>query len=264
MSQYSTPDHEVELERTRLGMLAEARDPRTFAILEPLVAQALDATDGDVCLLEAGAGQGTVSAWLAERVGDRGRVVSADVDLRFHLDMPANTDVVQMDLQTEALPAEGYQLIHARALLQHLPEREAVMAKLVDALAPGGTMVIEDGAMLEFAEQTLPEPYATVHKIIAGAAHDEWRDANAGVRILGWMRDLGLRDLQVEGDVWAMRPGEASGEWWFLALERAIPMLVQYEVITEADGDRALEQVRTPGFVMLSPTSIAVTGHKPG
>ncbi len=92
---------------------------------------------------------------------------------------------------------------------------------------------------------------------------DEWRDPNFGLQALDRMRAVGLVDLDVVGDVWAMRPHEPSGEWWFLALERAIPYMVTAGVVNEADGQLALEQVRAEGFVMMSPASIATLGRKP-
>lgn len=254
---YGVSDDEADIERVRLAMLSEARDPVTFALLDRVgVADGMHA-------LEVGAGTGSVSAWLAERVGSRGRVMSTDIDLRFHAEMPSNVIVRQHDVTSEKLPSEHFDLVHARAVIQHLPEREDVLARLLEALKPGGAMVIEDGAMLEFAEQSLPEPYRSVHRLIAGASHEEWRDPNAGVRVLGWMRDLGMEGLEVIGDVWTMRPGEPAGEWWFLALERAVPRLVEFGVVSEADGSTLLAQVREPGFAMLSPTSIATVGRKP-
>ena len=60
-----------------------------------------------------------------------------------------------------------------------------------------------------------------------------------------------------------MRPGEAGGEWWFMALERAIPRLVEAGLVSAEDGETALAQVRAPGFVMMSTVSIAVLGRKP-
>ncbi len=254
---YGVSDDEADIERVRLAMLSEARDPVTFALLDRVgVADGMHA-------LEVGAGTGSVSAWLAERVGSRGRVMSTDIDLRFHAEMPSNVIVRQHDVTSEKLPSEHFDLVHARAVIQHLPEREDVLARLLEALKPGGAMVVEDGAMLEFAEQSLPEPYRSVHRLIAGASHEEWRDPNAGVRVLGWMRDLGMEGLEVIGDVWTMRPGEPAGEWWFLALERAVPRLVEFGVVSEADGSTLLAQVREPGFAMLSPTSIATVGRKP-
>jgi len=217
---YGTDDDEVDLERVRLGMLAEARDPKTFAILDRL-----GITEG-MHVLELGAGAGTVSAWLAEKVGPSGRVMSTDIDLQFHADMPDNVIVRQHDIEHDSLPAEHFHVVHARAVLQHVATRDAVIERLIGALVPGG-----------------------------------WLDY--GLQVLDRMRAAGMCDLDVVGDVWAMRPGEPSGEWWFLALERAIPRLIEAGMTTEADGATALAQVREPGFVMLSPTSIATIGRRP-
>ena len=254
---YGVSDDEADIERVRLAMLSEARDPVTFALLDRV-----GVTEG-MHVLEVGAGTGSVSAWLAERVGLGGRVMSTDIDLRFHAEMPPNVIVRQHDVTSERLPAEHFDVVHARAVIQHLPEREDVLGRLLEALKPGGAMVVEDGAMLEFAEQSLPEPYGSVHRLIAAASHEEWRDPNAGVRVLGWLRDLGMQALEATGDVWTMRPGEAAGEWWFLALERAVPRLVEFGVVSEADAEALMAQVRDPGFAMLSPTSIATVGRKP-
>jgi 2-polyprenyl-3-methyl-5-hydroxy-6-metoxy-1,4-benzoquinol methylase len=42
------------------------------------------------------------------------------------------------------LPAGRYDLIHARLVLSHLPQRRDVLARLVQALRPGGWLVVED------------------------------------------------------------------------------------------------------------------------
>ena len=254
---YGVADDEVDIERVRLSMLARTLDPGTFRLLERV------GVEPGMHVLEMGAGTGSVSAWLAERVGPQGRVMSTDIDLRFHADMPPNVIVRQHDAARDRLPAQHFHLVHARAVIQHIPERIEVLAKLADALRPAGAMVIEDGAMAEFAEQTLPEPLGSVHRMVATAAMSQWRDPNAGVRVLGWMRDLGLQDLDARGSVRIMRPREASGEWWFLALERAVPRLVEAGVVPESDAATALEQMRAPGFAMLGPTSIATIGRKP-
>ena len=254
---YGTDDAEIDIERVRLGMLATARDPKTFGVLE-----GIGVTPG-MQVLELGAGAGTVSAWLAERVGDEGRVLSTDIDLQFHADMPANVEVQRHDVETDPLPADHFDLIHARAVLQHVPSREDVITKLVDALKPGGWLVLEDGQFMGFGEQGLAEPYRTIHRIISAGSQEEWRDPDFGLQILDRMRAHGLVDLDAVGDLWAMRPGEPGGEWWFLALERAVPHLVAAGMVSEADGEAALAQVREPGFVMLSPPSIATLGRKP-
>ncbi|MDG2027917.1 MAG: methyltransferase domain-containing protein [Acidimicrobiales bacterium] len=254
---YSTDAGEEDIERVRLSMLAAACDPKTFALLERV------GIGPGMHVLELGAGAGTVSAWMAEQVGPDGRVMSTDIDLQFHEDMPDNVIVRQHDVENETLPAAHFDIVHARAVLQHVPSRAEVIEKLLAALKPGGWLVLEDGQFMGFGEQSLPEPYATIHKIIASGSMNEWHDPNYGLHILGRLRELGCTDLDVIGEVWAMRPGEAGGEWWFLALERAFPRLVEVGMVTQEDADTALAQVREPGFAMISTTSIATIGRKP-
>jgi len=254
-TRYRVEDDEVVLERVRLDHLAACRDPRTFACFDRL-----GVGPGWRCL-EVGAGAGSVSAWLGERVAPSGSVLSTDIDLRFHRDMPSTVEVRRHDVVADPLPSGKFDLVHARAVLQHVPWAEALDA-LVDALAPSGSIVLEDGDFLAFAEQTLPEPYATVHRLICAGVTTAWRDPTVAVKLVQELRARGLVDLDVEGDVWAMRPGEPGGEWWFLAVERAGPRLVEAGLVTAAQVDEALAQVRAPGFVMLSTLALTVTGAK--
>jgi len=254
---YGVRDEEVEIERNRLEMLATARDPRTRRILN-----GTGLSPGWRCW-EVGAGAGSVSAWLGKRTGPDGAVWSTDVDLQFHCPTLPNVVVEQHDVANDPVPESAFDLVHARAVLQHLPERDQVIKKLWKALVPGGWLVAEDGAFGSFAQQSLPEPYATVHRYVSSGVTTQWRDADYGVQLVGRFRDLGALDVDVVGDVWAMRPQEPGGEWWFMALERAIPRLVEAGLVTPTEGETALAQVREPGFVMMSTVSIAVVGRKP-
>src|SRR4051794_22250602 len=118
---YGVADEDVEIERVRLHQLAALLDAKTWHVLDRIGVQA-----GWTCL-EVGAGAGTVSRGLAERVGATGRVWSVDIDLRFHDEMPPNVDVQQLDLRDDELPSSHFDLVHARAVLQHIPEREQVL-----------------------------------------------------------------------------------------------------------------------------------------
>ncbi|NNE74014.1 MAG: methyltransferase domain-containing protein [Acidimicrobiales bacterium] len=254
---YATAEEEVDIERVRLDMLAAVRDPSTFEVLDRV------GIGPGMRVLEVGAGAGTVSAWMADRVGGPGQVLSTDIDLQFHAEMPSNVEVRRHDIERDPLPDSTFDIVHARAVLQHVPEREAVIPKLIASLKPGGWLVLEDGQFTGFGAQGLAEPYRSIHQIMAAGSQQDWRDPDFGLQLLDRMRGHGLVDLDVTGDVWAMRAGEPSGEWWFLALERAIPRLVAAGITTEADAAAALDQVRAPGFVMISPVSMATVGRKP-
>lgn len=254
---YHVRHDEAALENERLSLLAEARDPRTRRLLEQV-----GIGEGWHCL-ELGAGAGTVSRWMSERIGETGRVMSTDIDLRFHAEATDNMIVRRHDITTDRLPAAHFDVVHARAVLQHIPERDAVLDTLTDALKPGGWIIIEDGNFLSFAEQSVPEAYRPLHDIICSGQTTQWRDPNFGLKILGALRDRGYVDLDVVGEVWAMRPGEPGGEWWFLALERAGVRLVEAGLMSQEEVDAAIAAVREPGFVMASPLSMAVLGRRP-
>ena len=95
--------------------------------------------------LEVGGGGGSIARWLNERVGDAGRVVVTDIDIRFleALNIP-RLEVLRHDITRDPLPEGAFDLVHTRMVLIHLPERDAVLQRLVAALKPGGWLVCEE------------------------------------------------------------------------------------------------------------------------
>jgi len=126
--------------RQRLGYLEQCFDGGTTRRLAGLGVGA-----GWRCL-EVGAGGGSITRWLADRVGPTGRVVAVDLDTRFVADVgTGNVEVHERDIAADGLPGVGYDLIHARAVLMHIPGRDDVLAAMLAALRPGGWLLIEEG-----------------------------------------------------------------------------------------------------------------------
>ncbi|MGQ0464327.1 MAG: methyltransferase [Sporichthyaceae bacterium] len=123
----------------RLRSLERVYDAGTTRRLD-----ALEVGAGWRCL-EVGAGGGSIARWLCSRVQPTGRVLAVDLDTRFVADLrAANLDVAPLDVVAEELPRDAFDLVHVRAVLAHLPERAAVLGKLVAALAPGGRLLVEE------------------------------------------------------------------------------------------------------------------------
>lgn len=88
---------------------------------------AVGATAGWMCL-EVGAGGVDVPAWLAEQVGSSGRVVASDIDTTW---MPADGaafEVLRHGVGVDEPPAGSFDLVHARLLLTHVPQRISLHA----------------------------------------------------------------------------------------------------------------------------------------
>ena len=125
-------------EDRRLAGAEQLFDPPTFRHLDTI-----GITTGMKCL-EIGGGAGSVARHMAERVGPTGWVLVTDLDTRHlrEIDDP-NVEVRVHDICSDPLEAE-FDIIHARLVLEHLPERLNVLDKLVAALRPGGWLLIED------------------------------------------------------------------------------------------------------------------------
>jgi SAM-dependent methyltransferase len=102
-----------------------------------------------------------VPTWLAGKVaapgpdGERGTVLATDIDVSWMAadgrpaapyDLPYDTarhDVAD-DEPPSAPGGEGFDLVHARLVLSHVPARERALARMARALRPGGWLVVED------------------------------------------------------------------------------------------------------------------------
>lgn len=93
--------------------------------------------------LEIGAGGGSIARWMAQRSAPGGDVTAVDLDTD-HLEHLPGVTAHRHDIN-DGLPVEGtFDLIHARLVLLHLPRRVEILQELVDALTPGGWLVIGD------------------------------------------------------------------------------------------------------------------------
>lgn len=116
-------------------------DPATFRHLD-----GLGLAPGWRCW-EVGAGGTSVVRFLAERVGPAGHVLASDINVSWAAEAAAtapNVEVVEHDVGTDPAPAQGFDLVHARLVLVHVPARDAALATMVSSLRPGGILLVED------------------------------------------------------------------------------------------------------------------------
>ena len=247
-------------ERERLDSLTSLYDPGTLRLCERL-----GLTGGWHCL-DAGAGTGSLALALAERVGGAGSVTALDLDTRFlePLESDALT-VISADITTDPLPVGVFDLVHARLLLEHLPERDDVLATLAAALRPGGWLLIED---FDWATARVVDPPSDAHTRVADAcvalfsAHAY--DPQYGRRLPRRLRSLGLIETGTHAEsiqVWADR--ERGLPQWELLVDQLAPGLLAAGLVEPGDLDafHALwHDGETAGF---APLMVSSWGRRP-
>lgn len=86
-----------------------------------------------------------MACWMAERVGESGSVLATDIDLSwFPGTVPGNVEMVRHELGRDPVPTGPFDLIHARLVLVHVPQRHQAVEDLIHALRPGGWLLLED------------------------------------------------------------------------------------------------------------------------
>lgn len=206
-------------QRRRLELLEQCLDPITTRSLDAIGVQ-----PGWRCL-EVGAGGGSIAQTLCARVGLAGRVAAVDLDTRF-IDAlgEENLDVHCRDVLADGLPGSGYDLIHARFLLMHLPTREKFLEELAAALRPGGWLLVEepDAFPLALAEGVYGDLW---HAMIA--AFDTAGVARAfGRELPGLFDRAGLQDVEVICRVPFFRGGTPWADVTTITVDQMRPLLL--------------------------------------
>ncbi|HEV3231567.1 MAG TPA: methyltransferase [Candidatus Dormibacteraeota bacterium] len=218
-------------------------------------------------VLELGGGTGTVAAWLCDRVAPGGRVVATDLDTRF-LDAIEHDhlEVRRHDVVRDPLDDAAYDLIHARLLLEHVPEREAVLVRLVDALKPGGWLLVEDFDFITWGVFDPPsELQARVAEAIARLFAAVGFDATFSRRLPRLMRQAGLAEVGNEAHLRLGTTGTPEIEGLPLMLEQMGPRLVDAGLMGDADVAAAIAEARDAGSgrVGYPPLMVSAWGRRP-
>ena len=107
--------------------------------------------------LEVGCGNGSISAWLAERVGPGGRVVAVDLDLSLVGVEPPDLELRAGRHRRRAGRPGSFDIVTARAVLHHVTDADAAIRNLVASLAPGGGILLIEPDFLPVSVAEPPE-----------------------------------------------------------------------------------------------------------
>jgi ubiquinone/menaquinone biosynthesis C-methylase UbiE len=219
--------------------------------------------------LEVGGGGGSVARWMAGRVGPGGSVLCTDIDTRIiergRAMAPPNLEVVRHDIARDPLPLDSFDLGHARLVMIHVLERESALERMVQALKPGGWLVIEDfdsaslrpDSDLNHHETALPTAEA-VRKFLTRN-----QDGYYGRRLHGRFRALGLEQISAEGRLLMFDRANGGAELMRVNIDQIGADLIAAGLITQRELDADLAKITEEEFAIPSPIMWSVIGRKP-
>lgn len=247
----------------RFAALASTYDPVTFDALSHTGVR-----NGWRCL-EVGGGGGSVADWLSHRVGDDGSVLVTDIDPQWltTTERRPNVHVLRHDVVNDPLPVGEFNLVHARLVLLHLPERERVLHRLAGCLRPGGWLVVEDFDCDWCPVMAAPDPasavlFAMVHKTLLGLLRQGGADLLWARRIHGVMAASGLRVVSTTTYARAWPGGSEGIDLHRVNVHQLADRLVAAGV-RRSQLDAFDELLANPAFVVSSYPMITTIGRRP-
>jgi SAM-dependent methyltransferase len=246
-----------------MDILARLFDATTHRVLDGVGLAA-----GWRCL-EIGGGGGSVARWLAERVGPRGHVLCTDLDTRIieqgRAAAPANLEVIRHNIANDPLPAGAFDLIHARLVFLHVVERERALERVVEALKPGGWLVIEDFDTASVTPDTrinkFETPLPTSEAVRKYLTRNQ--DGHFGRRLYGRFRELGLTQVDAEGRSVVFNKSNGGADLMRVNFEQIGKAVIEAGLITRGQIEADLVMIQRDDFAIPSPTMWSVVGRRP-
>jgi ubiquinone/menaquinone biosynthesis C-methylase UbiE len=146
---------------------------------------------GATCL-DAGCGPGETMRLMAQRVGPSGHVTGVDIDAPLGAQAMAmlrdaghhQCDFACVDLTADT-PILGapFDLVYARLLLYHLPQRVAVLQRLWQAVAPGGHLLVQDYDMRSCGVLPALDSIDEWQRVVTAAFTAAQCDVHVGTRL---------------------------------------------------------------------------------
>lgn len=174
--------------------------------------------DTQASLLDVGAGPGTITADLAERVA---RVTATEISeeaLGLSRALAGERGVVNVDFSVEdvhalTFPDDTFNVAHAHQVLQHVADPVQALREMRRVTKPGGLVAARDSDYAAFTWwPLLPEldEWMALYQVAARANGGE---PDAGRRMLSWTRAAGFSDVVATSSTWCFATPE-DRQWW--------------------------------------------------
>jgi SAM-dependent methyltransferase len=232
---------------------------------------------GAMRVLDLGTGLGHVAFQVADLLDPGGSVLGVDqaqrlleiAERRRAAAGAQNIGFLQADARAFSA-SEPFDAIVARLLLFHLPDREEVLHRQLEALRPGGTMLVVEfdiGAMRAEPEVPLVE---AVRGWIEAAFRSAEADPRIGAQAGQLLRRTGFADVSTFGLQSYFAPSDPIGPLLCAGVTRSLaPQIVARGIADEAElgletlQERIAEQVLARDAVIIPPAVVGAWGTRP-
>jgi SAM-dependent methyltransferase len=207
------------------------------AVYGPVSERALEAASISAAerAADIGCGTGTVSRWMAAKMGSAGRVDAIDIapeQIEVARATPSGVGSGSLHFQVGSayepgLPENVFDIVFCRLVLCHLKEPGKAVAQMAKLLRPGGRLILVDMDLRDVFTMPPCEFYPSyVDEVVIPYQTKINVDYSVGLKLPELLMSAGLAVHTVLVDQPAYRGGPEKHLWektWTFALQRAVP-----------------------------------------
>ena len=240
-------------ERKRLSGMEALWDPGSRALFDEL-----GMGKGWRCL-EVGAGGGSLVQWIADRGAS---VLAVDIDTRFVEPLASDAiEVRRVDLRTDPLPQDEFDLVHARLVLEHLSDRRQILDRLGATLRPGGWIVIEDYDWTCFGFEGEDPGFSEIADVILNFMAQAGFQRDYGRHVVGDLEAAGFTEVRGEGRARMIDSTSPGFDFFRLTFESLRGAIVDAGLLSAEEADAAAATF-SGDVRLLTPMMMAGIGRR--
>jgi SAM-dependent methyltransferase len=210
--------------------------------------------------LDAGAGGGSMSYWLAEQV-PQGTVIAVDTDISL-LDAgrAPNLTVEEADIGEKEVAPGSLDFILMRGVLSQVGDADEVLARAAGWLAPGGWLLAEDFCYLPSEDS----PTANGRTVIAGYLQvlgTSGMNVRVGRRLPARMAQSGLTSVDMH--IRALGAGQGGNALIAERMKLLSPRLLGDHLLTEEEIAEFVAGLERPEARDIATLEISAWGQRP-
>ena len=196
-------------------------------------------------LLDVGCGPGSISVGLAAAVApgealaiDLADEVVAAAQALAQQQGVGNLRVARADLLALA-DDQGFDVVYAHQVLQHVPDPLAALAAMRRLLRPGGLVAVRDSDYGTCTWSPADPHLARWLAIYSAVARRNGGEPDAGRHLAGWVRQAGCTDLRVSGTTWTYPGYDSPAVWATSWAERTLHSNLATKAVDYGIAERA-------------------------
>jgi SAM-dependent methyltransferase len=229
--------------------------------------------------LDAGCGPGETMRLMAQRVGPAGRVTGIDVDAplggqamaMLHHAGHRQCRFIQLDITDgdDPIPDTPFDLVYARLLLYHLPQRVSVLQRLWDAVAPDGHLLIQEYDLRSVGVMPTLDSVQELGRVLTGAFTAAGCDVQIGARLPELFAQAGIGAPDGTDVSGHLEPLVEAHSMFSAAYTSVLPTAFAHGITTEQRAAATLSQLardadRFPSRPALWPLLVGAWKRKTG